>query len=81
MHGKKRLQAGCELFHCFLQVERLPLEASGTIPSWLHGDYVRNGPGTFKSMKHLFDGYGMIVKFSIKDGQVTTQQRYLVGTL
>ena len=56
----------------------MPLQVSGTIPSWLHGDYVRNGPGTFKSMKHLFDGYGMIVKFSFKDGNVTTQQRCCV---
>lgn len=59
-----------------LQVERLPLKVSGSIPAWLHGDYIRNGPGTFKGMKHLFDGYGMLVKFSIKDGNVTTQQRY-----
>lgn len=59
-----------------LQVERLPLKVTGSIPAWLHGDYIRNGPGTFKGMKHLFDGYGMLVKFSFKDGNVTTQQRY-----
>ena len=60
---------------CCVQVERLPLKVSGSIPAWLHGDYIRNGPGTFKGMKHLFDGYGMLVKFSFNDGNVTTQQR------
>lgn len=59
------------------QIERLPLKVTGSIPAWLHGDYVRNGPGTFKGMKHLFDGYGMLVKFSFKDGNVTTQQRFV----
>lgn len=53
----------------------MSLKVSGSIPAWLHGDYIRNGPGTFKGMKHLFDGYGMLVKFSFKDGTVTTQQR------
>lgn len=63
-----------------LQVEKLPLRVSGSIPAWLHGDYIRNGPGTFKGMKHLFDGYGMLVKFSFKDGNVTTQQRQALLT-
>ena len=58
------------------QVEALPLKVSGAIPTWLHGDYIRNGPGTFKGMDHLFDGYGMLVKFSFENGKVTTQQRY-----
>lgn len=59
------------------QVEALPLQVCGSIPSWLHGDYIRNGPGTFKGMKHLFDGYGMLVKFSFEGGKVTTQQRFV----
>lgn len=58
-----------------LQIEPLPLEVSGNFPKWLHGDYIRNGPGTFKGMKHSFDGYGMLVKFAFKDGEVKTQQR------
>ena len=63
-----------------LQVDKLSLKISGSIPAWLHGDYIRNGPGTFKGMKHLFDGYGMLVKFSFKDGNVTTQQRQALLT-
>lgn len=56
----------------------MPLEVSGSFPTWLHGDYIRNGPGTFKGMDHLFDGYGMLVKFSFENGNVTTQQRYII---
>lgn len=59
------------------QVEALPLKVSGAIPTWLHGDYIRNGPGTFKGMDHLFDGYGMLVKFSFENSKVTTQQRFV----
>ena len=58
------------------QVKALSLQVSGAFPTWLHGDYIRNGPGTFKGMDHLFDGYGMLVKFSFENGKVTTQQRY-----
>ncbi len=57
------------------QVQALSLQVSGAFPTWLHGDYIRNGPGTFKGMDHLFDGYGMLVKFSFANGKVTTQQR------
>ena len=31
--------------------------------------------GTFKGMKHLFDGYGMLVKLRISGGRVHVQQR------
>ena len=39
---------------------------AGSIPSWLKGDFIRNGPGKFevggRRMKHLFDGYACLVK-------------------
>ena len=70
-----RSQAFIYTLYTSLQLEALPLQVCGSIPSWLHGDYIRNGPGTFKGMKHLFDGYGMLVKFSFESGKVTTQQR------
>ena len=47
----------------------------GELPSWLHGSLVRNGPGTFRGMKHLFDGYAMLVKVSFKDSRASVQQR------
>ena len=50
-------------------VEVTTTGASG-VPGWLHGCFYRNGPGTYENgtpggMEHLFDGYGMIVKFDI----------------
>jgi len=57
------------------------LKVSGSFPAWLHGDYIRNGPGTFKGMDHMFDGYGMLVKFSFENGKVTTQQRFAYKAL
>ncbi|KAI8111186.1 hypothetical protein M9434_004759 [Picochlorum sp. BPE23] len=48
-------------------------EIRGSLPSWLHGTYYRNGPGTYENgtdggMLHLFDGYGMVVKIDM-DGR------------
>lgn len=38
----------------------------GEIPSWLSGDFIRNGPGGWdggnRPMRHMFDGYAMLVK-------------------
>ena len=58
-------------------VQREPTAAAveGTLPSWLHGSLVRNGPGTFRGMKHLFDGYAMLVKVHFEAGQASVQQR------
>jgi len=55
----------------FVSIKRpftdLPMNVvEGSIPKWLKGDYIRNGPGLFeagnKRLNHLFDGYGMLVK-------------------
>eukprot|EP00889_Picochlorum_renovo_P007566 jgi/Picre1/34596/NNA_002064.t1 len=48
-------------------------EIRGSLPSWLHGTFYRNGPGTYENgtdggMLHLFDGYGMVVKIDM-DGR------------
>ena len=58
-------------------VQREPTQAAveGRLPSWLHGSLVRNGPGTFRGMKHLFDGYAMLVKVHFEGGQASVQQR------
>jgi carlactone synthase / all-trans-10'-apo-beta-carotenal 13,14-cleaving dioxygenase len=40
--------------------------SAGTVPAWLKGDFIRNGPGKFevgeRRLNHLFDGYACIVK-------------------
>jgi Retinal pigment epithelial membrane protein len=59
-----------------LQVEEVELMVSGTIPPWLRGVLLKNGPGTFKGMRHLFDGYGMILKVRFDGGRVYGANRY-----
>lgn len=47
----------------------------GTLPAWLNGGYIRNGPGRwtppgaeYDEASHLFDGFAMIWRFDL-DGQ------------
>ena len=52
------------------------LRVDGQIPRWLNGSIVRNGPGFYAAeMQHMFDGFGMLVKFVFKDGKIETMQR------
>ncbi|XP_041988121.1 carotenoid isomerooxygenase-like [Aricia agestis] len=61
--------------------EPLQGHITGTIPTWLRGSLLRNGPGSLKvgSMryKHLFDSAALLHRFSIHDGTVTYQSRFL----
>lgn len=58
---------------------RLPVE--GTIPDWLEGSLVRNGPGKFEAggtrLAHWFDGLAMLRKFDFDDGEVALTNRFL----
>lgn len=72
----------CHLHDCILSdvngsMQTVPMEAEvqGKIPSWLHGSFVRNGPGSHHGMKHLFDGYAMLVKFAFENGSVKVSHR------
>jgi carlactone synthase/all-trans-10'-apo-beta-carotenal 13,14-cleaving dioxygenase len=58
-------------------MQTVPVEAEvqGKIPIWLHGSFVRNGPGSHHGMTHLFDGYAMLVKFAFKNGSVKVSHR------
>ncbi|WKY01636.1 hypothetical protein Q1695_015560 [Nippostrongylus brasiliensis] len=53
----------------------------GTVPSWLHGTMVRNGPGMFKigdtDYKHWFDGMAYIQRYHFEDGKMFYSARYL----
>lgn len=57
----------------------LPVE--GTLPSWLGGTLLRNGPAQFEvgahSYRHWFDGLAMLHRFSIADGNVSYANRFL----
>ncbi|RZC35698.1 RPE65 domain containing protein, partial [Asbolus verrucosus] len=54
---------------------------TGTIPLWLNGSLLRNGPGSLKIgddyFQHLFDSSALLHRFCIENGQVTYQCRFL----
>ncbi|XP_018395628.1 PREDICTED: carotenoid isomerooxygenase [Cyphomyrmex costatus] len=57
------------------------IKVTGTIPKWLNGTLLRNGPGNLKVGKyryqHLFDSSALLHKFGIADGEVTYQTRFV----
>ncbi|XP_054479186.1 beta,beta-carotene 15,15'-dioxygenase [Anoplopoma fimbria] len=56
-------------------------EVKGSIPSWLQGTLLRNGPGIFSvgdtNYDHWFDGMALMNSFAIKDGEVSYSSRFL----
>ncbi len=62
-----------------LTLDRLPI--SGSLPEWLSGTLLRNGPGTFRvgqqRYRHWFDGLAMLHKFSFGNGQVSYANKFL----
>jgi carotenoid cleavage dioxygenase-like enzyme len=60
-------------------VDELPVR--GTIPPWLTGTLVRNGPGAFeagsRSVAHWFDGLAMLHRFTVREGRVGYGNRFL----
>ena len=58
---------------------RPPVE--GTIPSWLSGTLIRNGPGRFRvgeqRVNHWFDGLAMLRRYAVDDGAVRYTNRFL----
>lgn len=63
------------------EMEHTPLKVDGKIPAWLHGQYVRNGPGIIKgknsSVKSWFDGLAKLHAFTIHNGTVSYDSRFL----
>jgi carotenoid cleavage dioxygenase-like enzyme len=57
------------------------LPVTGTIPDWLDGTLLRNGPGAFEvggePVSHWFDGLALLRRFAISDGQVAYSARFL----
>lgn len=53
----------------------------GTLPDWLQGSLLRNGPGTFqvgdRRYRHWFDGLAMLHRFTIAGGRVSYANRFL----
>ncbi|XP_052432870.1 beta-carotene oxygenase 2b [Carassius gibelio] len=61
--------------------ERIATTITGNIPSWIKGNFLRNGPGKFEigrsSFNHWFDGMALMHQFHIEDGKVTYMSRFL----
>jgi beta,beta-carotene 9',10'-dioxygenase len=57
------------------------LRVEGTIPDWLSGTLVRNGPGTFhaggQTYRHWFDGLAMLHRFTLSEGRVSYANKFL----
>ena len=57
------------------------LQVKGTIPKWLSGTLIRNGPAKFEvgkeKFQHWFDGLAMLHKFSFKEGKVSYANKFL----
>jgi carotenoid cleavage dioxygenase-like enzyme len=62
-----------------LCLDRLPVR--GVIPPWLAGTLIRNGPAMFEvggsPLRHWFDGFAMLHRFSIHGGAVAYANRFL----
>jgi carotenoid cleavage dioxygenase-like enzyme len=57
------------------------LSVEGSIPGWLDGTLVRNGPGLFevgeRSVEHWFDGLAMLRRFEFLEEGVSYANRFL----
>ncbi|XP_058061227.1 carotenoid isomerooxygenase [Anopheles bellator] len=60
-----------------------PIEGTvkGSVPAWLNGSLLRNGPGSLKvgdmMFNHLFDSSALLHRFNIANGKITYQCRFL----
>ncbi|KAG7478545.1 beta,beta-carotene 9 9' [Solea senegalensis] len=61
--------------------ESISTNITGTIPQWINGSFLRNGPGKFEigdhRFNHWFDGMALLHQFKICSGQVTYKSRFL----
>ncbi|MBX0326034.1 carotenoid oxygenase family protein [Halomicroarcula sp. F13] len=60
-------------FHSLHEETATSLAVTGTLPEWLTGSLVRNGPGAFdipsgSSVDHWFDGFAMLYRFTFDPG-------------
>jgi beta,beta-carotene 9',10'-dioxygenase len=70
-----------EAFQNLSEMENVPLKVKGKIPSWLVGDFVRNGPGIVKDkcgfVKSWFDGLGKLYSFKMRQGGVFYTTKFI----
>lgn len=63
------------------ELDDVSVPVTGSIPEWLDGTLLRNGPGRFEAsegeFEHWFDGLAMIRRFAFDDGEVSYSNRHL----
>ncbi|XP_069377639.1 beta,beta-carotene 15,15'-dioxygenase [Paralichthys olivaceus] len=61
--------------------EPVRAQVKGSLPSWLQGTLLRNGPGLFSvggsEYNHWFDGLSLIHSFTFSNGEVTYRSKFL----
>ncbi len=69
------------LYQNMEEQENVPLVVEGTIPDWVEGDFVRNGPALVKSpqgsVTSWFDGLAKLHTFKIRKGTVNYTCKFL----
>jgi beta,beta-carotene 9',10'-dioxygenase len=77
--AEQDLTAGFDSLDRETRVDRLPLQ--GRLPDWLEGSLVRTGPAKWEvgdqTMSHWFDGFAMLHRFGISNGEVSYANRFL----
>jgi beta-carotene 15,15'-monooxygenase len=68
-------------FHSIRTETTAALPVEGTVPDWLSGSLIRNGPGSFAvgegTVDHWFDGLAMLTRYTFEDGAVRYANRFL----
>ncbi|ODR80543.1 beta-carotene 15,15'-monooxygenase [Haladaptatus sp. W1] len=63
------------------ELHDVALDVEGTLPGWLDGEFISNGPGQFEvgetPLKHWFDALAMLRGFRIDDGSVRYTNRFV----
>ena len=78
----KKFIKGFETLNQEVVIEDLPVQ--GSLPIWLNGALLRNGPAMFEiggqSFRHWFDGMAMLHRFGFADGHVSYANKFLQST-
>jgi beta,beta-carotene 9',10'-dioxygenase len=79
MNRKSRPELGYQSLSDEIAVDDLVVE--GTLPAWLQGSLLRNGPALFegeaRGVRHWFDGQAMLHRFTVAEGRVSYANRFL----
>jgi beta,beta-carotene 9',10'-dioxygenase len=63
------------------EVTDTSLDVRGSLPEWLEGTLLRNGPALFEAgstpVRHWFDGFSMLHRFSLAGGRISYSNRFL----